>query len=481
MGGGAALAARTSFEGWVGPQEVYKERYIYLPFQVPTGAQRILVRYEFDEPVTAPLGMGPGNTVDIGIFDPRGMEFPEAPGFRGWSGSAKREFFISPEAATPGYIPGPLYPGRWHIILGFERVQETGVRYRVEVEVESGREAPAVPLEEATRPLAGRVRGGRFLRGDLHCHSVHSDGLNTVEELVHNALQRGLDFLAVTDHNTYTHHRDLAALSHLPIVLIPGEEVTTYWGHANTWGLRQFVDFRCTDAESMRTLLRFVEERGGLMSINHPKSVGPPWLLDLWEGFSFMEVWQAPWRFYNWESLERWDLLLSRGQRVVGVGGSDVHSIPPAPPLHPHGLGNPTTWVYVPTPWATAQDVLAALRRGHVFISAEPAGPRLVLRADADGDGRYETLMGDTVTLDADASLEVLVEVEGGTGRRLWLVSDGLPMAIVPLEEERSAYRVRVPVAARRYLRAELRGPRGHPRRGEVVWALTNPIWFRSP
>jgi len=475
------LGELVSFEGWVGPQDVRQSRYLYLPFQVPAGASRIHVRYEFQEPVTAPLGMGPGNTVDIGLFDPRGLDFPEAPGFRGWSGSAKREFFVAPTEATPGYIPGPLYPGRWHVVLGFERVQETGVRYRVEVAVETQGPAQATSPDEGPAGPQARVRGGRFVRGDLHCHSVHSDGLNTVEELVREALARGLDFLAVTDHNTCTHHRELAALSHLPIVLIPGEEVTTYWGHANTWGLRRFVDFRCTDAQSLRSLLRFVEERGGLMSINHPKSVGPPWLFELWDDFSFMEVWQAPWRFYNWESLERWEMLLCRGRRVVAVGGSDVHSIPPAPPLHPHGLGNPTTWAYVPEREATAEAVLAALRRGHVFISADPEGPRLVLRADADGDGRYEVLMGDTVEVAQDRPMEFLVEVEGGQGRRLWLVSDGLPVAIAPLEEERCVYRARISVAGRRYLRAELRGPRGRPQRGEVVWALTNPIWFRRP
>lgn len=467
-----------SFEGRAGPEDVGRQRYIYLPFQVPPGTRRISVRYWFNDPVTAPLGTGPGNTVDIGIFDPRGIQFPEAPGFRGWSGSAKREFFITATAATPGYIPGPIFPGQWHIVLGFERVQEEGVHYRVEIELEKGGSAPSEELRETRpSPRPSKLRGGRFLRGDLHCHSVHSDGLNTVEELVQEAIALGLDFLAVTDHNTCTHHAHLASLSHLPIILIPGEEVTTYWGHANTWGLRQFVDFRCTDAESMKTLMRFVQDRGGLISINHPKSVGPPWLLD-WEGFQCMEVWQAPWRFYNWESLEQWDLLLCQGGRVVAVGGSDVHSIPPAPPLHPHGLGNPTTWVYVPQLEAGEEDVLDAIRKGHVFISADPHGPELILEADTDDDGHFEVLMGDSVTAPDDRPLSFRVHVRGGQSRRLWIVSDGAVAHIVPLEEEETIYHFRLACSGRRYVRAELRGPRGRPERGEVVWALTNPIWF---
>ena len=122
------------------------------------------------------------------------------------------------------------------------------------------------------------------------------------------------------------------ALSHLPIILIPGEEVTTYWGHANMWGLREWIDFRCADEVSIDAVRRYVLQKGGLISVNHPKCVGPPWLFKGWDGYPSMEVWQAPWRFYNWESLERWDALLRKGERVVAVGGSDVHSIhPPSP------------------------------------------------------------------------------------------------------------------------------------------------------
>jgi len=109
------LQAEFAFEGFVTPQDVRRQRYLYLPFEVPPGTARISVSYEFSEPVTAPLGLGPGNTVDIGIFDPRGLDFPEAPGFRGWSGSARRQFFITPQEATPGYItwrPTPL-PRGW--------------------------------------------------------------------------------------------------------------------------------------------------------------------------------------------------------------------------------------------------------------------------------------------------------------------------------------------------------------------------------
>ena len=39
------------------------------------------------------------------------------------------------------------------------------------------------------------------LRGDLHCHTIASDGLQTVEEMARAARERGLEYIAITDHS----------------------------------------------------------------------------------------------------------------------------------------------------------------------------------------------------------------------------------------------------------------------------------------
>jgi hypothetical protein len=433
--------------------------------------------------------MGPGNTIDIGIFDPRGRDFLDHGGFRGWSGAAKREFFIAPHEASPGYIRGPILPGDWHILLGFGRVNPEGVRYEVTVNLtldernagptQASEADPTAPPQARGRSHPGGRASGGWVKGDLHCHTGHSDGLNTVDEIVASAIERGLDFLAVTDHNTNTHHEDLARLSHLPIILIPGEEVTTYCGHANMWGLREWIDFRCTDTDSVEAVKRLVLEKGGLLSINHPKSVGPPWLFEGWDGYPCMEVWQAPWRFYNWESLERWDETLRRGERVVAVGGSDVHSIPPQRPMHPHGLGNPCTWVYAQNA-PSQESILDGIRRGRVFISDDPDGAQLVLTADEDGDGTFEKMMGDTVEAVEGQRVSFRVWTNGGADRRLWLICDGLPLDIIPLDRSEAVHTFSLELSGRSYVRAELRGFRGRPERGEVVWAMTNPIWLKT-
>ncbi|TMB68858.1 MAG: hypothetical protein E6J43_05505 [Chloroflexi bacterium] len=497
-------------EGHVSAQQIRQNPYFYLPFNVPQNASRIHVSYGYSDRLTTPFGNGRGNVLDIGIFDSRGYDFPQPAGFRGWSGASRPEFFLAHDDATPGYIRGDLFPGEWNIMLGVDRIEPEGVRYDVTVAVEQDQGADSHKIEKNTgsaRPeaLVGRAghsapntSGPRWLKGDLHCHTVHSDGLNSVEEIVRNAVGLGLDFLAVTDHNTSTHFEELERLSDLPIVLIPGEEVTTYWGHANMWGLREWIDFRCADEASMDGVRRYVLQKGGLISVNHPKCVGPPWFFRGWEGYPSMEVWQAPWRFYNWESLERWDSLLRKGERVVAVGGSDVHSIPPAEPRHPHGLANPTTWVYAdvsasaPLPARPEalvgregrprpeQAILDAIRAGHVFLTDAPNDTRLVLNADADGNGRFETLMGDTIEPNDGRPVRFRVQVNGGMDRRLWLIADGVPIDIRPLDRVESRHEFELDVSGRCYVRAELRGHRGRPERGEVIWAMTNPIWVNA-
>src|SRR3990172_1918494 len=123
-----------------------------------------------------------------------------------------------------------------------------------------------------------------------------------------------------------------------------------------------------------------------------------------------------------------------RGPRAAAVGGSAVHSIPPAPPQPPHGLGNPTTWVWAED-GGSEEAILEGIRKGHAFISDDPSGAHLILTADEDGDGRFEKMMGDTVEAPEGQPGSFRVQVHGGAGRRLWLIGDGLPLDIIPLDQ----------------------------------------------
>jgi hypothetical protein len=477
--------------------------FVYLPFTVPPGTVRLEVSYHFEHPLRDEFAGGGGNALDLGIFDPRGTDFLTA-GFRGWSGRARWNFYITPTSATPGYLPGPLTPGRWNVCLGVAELEDPSCRYWLNVDLDMLTDDQQPPDEEfSLRPAAAPAEGGdpqpvrgagdgppdppqagRWYRGDLHSHTVHSDGLNTIPELAAYARQRGLDFLAITDHNTCSHHAEMALLDdpgppagRAGILLVPGEEVTTYGGHGNVWGLHEWLDFRCHDDDALRRVIEYARAKGVLFSINHPKSIGPPWESPAVRA-PCMEVWQAVWRWYNWESLDAWETALAEGERVVGVGGSDCHSVPPARPTHPHGPGEPTTWVYVIGP-LSEKAVLEAIGRGHVFISEDPGGPFLTLSADIDGDGRFEHMMGDTLEVPEGSRVTIRVQYRGLAGKRLRLLRGREVMEEAALETEEVTRDLPLVVSEPGYLRAEVKGFRGRPERGEVVHAMTNPLYLR--
>jgi hypothetical protein len=198
---------------------------------------------------------------------------------------------ITREAATPGYVPGELEPGPWHVVLGLHRIPPAGMPYEVRVSLGPAAVPPApdppptssgtsvggaapTPGGPARRNLPAEP-GLRWLACDFHAHTVHSDGTLTVAELAARAASRGLDVLAVTDHNTISHHASLAELSaRYGVLLVPGQEITTDTGHANAFGPIGWVDFR----EPVSAWLSHVSGAGGVLSINHPLAADCGWL-----------------------------------------------------------------------------------------------------------------------------------------------------------------------------------------------------------
>jgi len=70
------------------------------------------------------------------------------------------------------------------------------------------------------------------LRCDLHIHTVSSpDGHCTVESVIKMAKERGLDAVAITDHDTTASASKAVSLKDSPVLIIPGIEVSTADGH----------------------------------------------------------------------------------------------------------------------------------------------------------------------------------------------------------------------------------------------------------
>src|SRR6516162_10227823 len=141
----------------------------YLPVEVPAGTSGLRVELDYDRAT--------GTVLDLGCFGPGG--------FRGWSGSSRESFVIAGDAATPGYLPGELEAGTWQVMIGVHRVPPGGVGYRLTATLGStpgpapgsslAPPAPPAPRDRPPRRALPAGAGRRWLAGDLHTHTVHSD------------------------------------------------------------------------------------------------------------------------------------------------------------------------------------------------------------------------------------------------------------------------------------------------------------------
>src|SRR6478609_5503185 len=343
--------------------------WVYLPVQVPKGVRPIEVSYEFE-----PRDIGPTsfNVVDIGIFDPSGRGLGDAAGFRGWSGGSRRSFRISASSATPGYLPGPISPGRWNVVLGPYQIMAPGTPYRVRVTLHFGRPGRRAVASPPPRSVKGTGRG--WYRGDLHVHTVHSDGSQTPKQVIAWAKAAGLDFIGSSEHNTTSAHAVWGKVAPKDFLVIPGEEVTTRAGHwlaaglpAGTW-----VDWRYRPADG--ELTRFtdlVRGVGGLAIVAHPYQIGTGNGWGFGEDFSgidAIEVWNGPWSGLNATANEkavaRWHQLLSAGVFKPAVGNSDTHK-------REQRIGTAQTVVRAAS--LSAGAIIAGYRAGHSWVTGSSA------------------------------------------------------------------------------------------------------------
>jgi len=427
-------------------------RHSLVPFQVEPGHHQIHVRYSYTDRIDADQFLSGGNTLDIGLFDPRGTETGSM-GFRGWSGSDQLEFVVGDEWATPPYTPGPILAGTWNLLLGPYKVGPRGCDWSVEIRFDRGippLERELVRAGEPRSPSLPEARAG-WLRGDLHCHTRYSDGDSWPSEMLHAGAETGLDFLGVTDHNTIAHVAEYGAGGSGRPIVIPGVEVTTYGGHWNAWGTDRWWEFRAPEASGVEQAMTEAADAGAFVSVNHPKPFGPAWEYDTIRSMHAIEVWNGPWARLNSAALDFWEARLRLGQRLVAVGGSDTHILRHhvTDPRHTQALGMPTTWVEA-GPGADAAAIIDAMRAGRTFVSAGPAGPQLYLEPKGRG---------------------VEVSVRGGSRRSLIVQDDKGAIGAAAVESEDWSTTVAVPSAST-YVRAQLVAANGE------LQALTSALWW---
>lgn len=451
------------------------QTYRALPFEVPQGVGRITITFTYS-------GHEQHTTIDLGLFDNER--------FRGWSGGNKASFTLSETDATPSYLPGPIRPGTWTLQLGIPNIRkDVHSDYEADIWFDKLDAQPTVSAF-SDAPLKP---GPAWYRGDLHMHTSESDGECSSQggrkvpcplyKTVEAAAARGLDFIAISDHNATSQFQDERELQPYfdRLLLLPGREITTFYGHANVFGTTGFIDFRLGSPQvpDFNAMLSRIDALGALVSINHPQSpsgeicMGCGWTA---ANTDFSRV-QAI-EIVNGgltaalgglvdnpiSGISFWEDLLSRGFHLTAVGGSDNHS---GPSLNPPLVGVPVTAVFAEN--LSDRAILAAIRAGHVFVDTEGTTTRLVELTS----GR--AMMGDTIHAKEDARTAFTVHVSGVRGDSVDIVEDGhkiapLADAAVAFDDERKTFALWLD-SKPHWLRAEVRDAKGG------LLLIGNPIY----
>lgn len=406
--------------------------YFTVPFTVPENAVKLTVKYSYQRGTKGFLGdLHPTNTIDLGLSDEKGR-------FLGWSGSAHESISVGEFSSTSGYPTQKIHPGQWGIIVGAYHVMPQGVTVKYEIEFEEKCE--------------------KLLFGDLHIHSVASDGALTAAEIAKKATEKGLDFIALANHNNFAENFALPYVNSLTFV--PAVEWTHYKGHMNFFGVKNPFEnsFIANDGDDMKRLIAHARSLGAVISVNHPKCPFCPYKWDDTESFDMMEVWNGPMRKTNVNGIAMWTELLKQGRRLPIVGGSDFH--------RPHSfakLGNPVTAVYSPT--ASAKDILASVAAGRAFVTSGVDGVRLDI-------GYGKARLGETAKYDPDTPIKI--SAENLHGDSLVLVTDRGERVIKKHAHKSVAF----DISPQKTSFAYLKSVRGFGSLGRIT-AITNPIYFR--
>jgi len=440
--------------------------YLESPFQVPAGVHRISVDFSY-------TARDQKTTIDLGIADPER--------FRGNSGGNKSHFTIGENDATPSYLPGPIPAGNWKLLLSVPNIRPAvTATWRAEIRFNSA-------LEDSGFTTAPLATGKRWYRGDLHMHTAHSDGSCASQSgrrvpcplffTAQAATQRGLDFIAITDHNAMSQYEAMRELQPWfdRLLLIPGREITTFRGHFNIFGATQYVDYRVQPGRDINAVLRDVRAHGAIASINH--AVAPDGEICMgcrWEptspvDLSLLTGVEAVNGKRPLLSTGFWDQQIATGARLTAIGGSDNHDA-----LAPDGVGTPTTVVEASE--LSVGGILDGIRKGRVFVDIAGSRDRVIdidARLASAGPDSQWTKMGDELHAPAGAAIDFRIRIANCPPASVHIFVDGRETSsLTSTTGTEDLPFTWTTDGARHWLRAEVRDSNGR------LVLLSNPIYI---
>lgn len=432
--------------------------FFVLPFDVPAGTAEIEVRHD---------DLSADNILDWGLDDPAG--------FRGWGGGNVEPAVVGIDAASRSYLRGPLPAGTWRVVVGKAKIVTQPAQYHVEVIL---RDAPTLTAQGergAYQPGANLHKERRWYAGDFHVHSKESgDAQPALDVIADFARGRGLDFVELSDHNTVSQDDFVndAQSRHPDLLLIPGIEYTTYYGHANAVGATGWLSHRIGfEGATVEAALEGFHAKGGLFSINHPVldlgmlCIGCAWKspidVSLADGVEIATGgWKAAGHLFDADAIKFWDAMLDKGSHATAMGGSDDHRAGTGTGAFDSPIGSPTTMVLADELSAAA--IVDGVRHGRTVVKLQgPEDPMLELTAGSAVVG--DAVSGNEVTLGA--------KVTGGKDMQVRFVRNGSPQGPIAVTADTFEAKLVVRPAGPERWRAEVVYA-GHPQ------VVTGHLWL---
>jgi len=161
-----------------------------------------------------------------------------------------------------------------------------------------------------------------MLKLDLHIHSQYSeDGAGTPEEIIKYLKKKGLNGMAITDHNTIKGSLKALKLAPKDFIVIPGIEISTSDGHMLALNVKNDVTRDLTVEETVEQII----DMGGTPIVPHlfrnMSGIRTNNLKKIYKKTPAIEV-------YNACSLAQTNLKTTKIAKKLdlgGIGGSDSH------------------------------------------------------------------------------------------------------------------------------------------------------------
>ncbi|MBS1600704.1 MAG: PHP domain-containing protein [Bacteroidetes bacterium] len=216
-----------------------------------------------------------------------------------------------------------------------------------------------------------------WYKGNIHAHSINSDGALSPETIVRWYKEHRYNFCVISDHNFLTETATLKSLFDADgkFMIFPGEEVTDKFGtkpiHLGAVFISKLVSPRrgASVAETINNNVNAIQNSSGIAILNHPNglfhvSITAAEILEA-NRVQFFEVCCADFKGGSSRPStdQIWDSVLSKGRILYGVASDDAHL------FNDDARQSGTAWIMVMAKQLNGNDIYESIQHGNFYAT----------------------------------------------------------------------------------------------------------------